>query len=255
MIPWWLGLGNDEKKYAHTPHNIGFQALDVVARRFKLTWKDEKNKVHAASQRGRCAVHQTQIPDEHFRDPVFWAAQWWHVPVGEVVVVCDDFSLPWGKVRIRRKGSSGGHNGLDSVIQAFNTEEIARLRIGVGPVPRGWIRKILFSRKWTPKRWGNWRKRRRRFERGAGGRGRRRHEPFQRSSGLTFRVKQTLKAQETLQAAQAGAEKRGITPAGIHPPAFGLAGRGGQRCPANFEKAGRSPALLAASSPPLRINS
>jgi PTH1 family peptidyl-tRNA hydrolase len=49
----------------------------------------------------------------------------------------DDFALPWGRIRIRRKGSSGGHNGLDSVLQAFNIEDIARLRIGVGPVPTG----------------------------------------------------------------------------------------------------------------------
>ncbi len=137
MIPSLVvGLGNDEKKYEHTPHNIGFQVLDVVARRLKMTWKNEKNKVHAASK-GTTRFIKPKSLMNISGDVVFWAAQWWHVPVGELVVVCDDFSLPWGKVRIRRKGSAGGHNGLDSVLHSFNMEDLARLRIGVGPVPPG----------------------------------------------------------------------------------------------------------------------
>lgn len=137
MIPSLVvGLGNDEKKYTQTPHNIGFNALDVFARRLKLTWKDEKNKVHAASK-GDVRFIKPKSLMNISGTPVSWAAGWWHIPASGLVVLCDDFSLPWGKIRIRRKGSSGGHNGLDSVIQAFGTEEIARLRIGVGPVPPG----------------------------------------------------------------------------------------------------------------------
>jgi PTH1 family peptidyl-tRNA hydrolase len=137
MIPSLVvGLGNDEKKYDRTPHNIGFQALDVLARRLKLTWKDEKDKVHVASK-GSLRLIKPKSLMNISGDKVFWAATWWRVPVSEIVVLCDDFSLPWGKIRIRRKGSCGGHNGLDSVIQAFHTEELARLRIGVGPVPPG----------------------------------------------------------------------------------------------------------------------
>jgi PTH1 family peptidyl-tRNA hydrolase len=137
MIPSLVvGLGNDEKKYDYTPHNIGFQALDVLARRFKLTWKDEKNKVHAATKGDVRFIKPKSLMNISGTN-VYWAAGWWRVPASALLVVCDDFSLPWGKIRIRRKGSSGGHNGLDSVIQSFNTEDIARLRIGVGPVPAG----------------------------------------------------------------------------------------------------------------------
>lgn len=137
MIPSLVvGLGNDEKKYDHTPHNIGFQALDVFARRLKLAWKDEKNRVYAA-HKGDVRLIKPKSLMNISGPHVAWAAGWWHVPVTAVLVVCDDFSLPWGKIRIRRKGSSGGHNGLDSVIQSFGTEEIARLRVGVGPVPAG----------------------------------------------------------------------------------------------------------------------
>lgn len=137
MIPSLVvGLGNDEKKYDHTPHNIGFQALDVMARRLKLAWKDEKNKVYGTSKGSVRFIKPKSLMNISGTN-VVWAATWWHIPVSEMVVVCDDFALPWGKIRIRRKGSSGGHNGLDSVIQAFGTEEIARVRIGVGPVPPG----------------------------------------------------------------------------------------------------------------------
>jgi PTH1 family peptidyl-tRNA hydrolase len=137
MIPRLVvGLGNDEKKYDLTPHNIGFLGLDELARRLKLTWKDEKDKLHASSK-----------GDVRFAKPkslmnisgvnVLWAAAWWHIAKSDVLIVCDDFALPFGKIRIRRKGSSGGHNGLESVLQAFGSEEVARLRVGVGPVPEG----------------------------------------------------------------------------------------------------------------------
>ncbi len=137
MIPRLVvGLGNDEKKYDHTPHNIGFHALDVLARRLKLGWKDEKDKVHAA-QKGDVRFVKPKTLMNLSGNNVLWATAWWHIPAAELLVVCDDFALPWGRIRIRRKGSSGGHNGLDSVLQAFNIEDIARLRIGVGPVPTG----------------------------------------------------------------------------------------------------------------------
>jgi PTH1 family peptidyl-tRNA hydrolase len=147
MIPRLVvGLGNDEKKYDHTPHNIGFQALDVLARRLKLNWKDEKGKVYAAGKGDVRFVKPKSLMN--ISGPsVFWAAAWWRIPVTDVLVVCDDFSLPWGRVRIRRKGSCGGHNGLDSVIQSFTTEEVARLRVGVGPVPPGMDPKIFVLKK------------------------------------------------------------------------------------------------------------
>lgn len=129
-----VGLGNDEKKYDHTPHNIGFLTLDVLARRLKLAWKDEKDKVRAAAKGDVRFIKPRSLMNVS-GDSVVWASAWWHIPPSETLVVCDDFALPWGRVRIRRKGSSGGHNGLDSVLHSFGTEDIARLRVGVGPVP------------------------------------------------------------------------------------------------------------------------
>jgi len=131
-----VGLGNDEPKYRLTAHNIGFQALDAVARRLRLTWKEEKGKFYSCLK-GDTRFGKPRSLMNVSGDKVLWACSRWRVLPSEMLVVCDDFALPWGRLRFRRKGSSGGHNGLDSLLLAFNTEEIPRLRVGVGPVPEG----------------------------------------------------------------------------------------------------------------------
>ena len=130
------GLGNDEKKYDLTPHNIGFQALDVLVRRLKLSWEEQKGRVVAA-HKGEVRLVKAHSLMNVSGEPLQWASHWWHIPAAETLIVCDDFALPWGRLRLRKKGSAGGHNGLDSVIRSFGTEDIPRLRVGVGPVPPG----------------------------------------------------------------------------------------------------------------------
>ena len=66
------------------------------------------------------------------------AAQFYKLPFDEALVVCDDFNLPTGKLRLRSQGSAGGQNGLEDVIRQCGTDQVPRLRIGVGPVPSGW---------------------------------------------------------------------------------------------------------------------
>jgi len=128
------GLGNDEKTYDLTPHNIGFLVLDDCVRRLGLSWKDEKSKVHATGQ-GDTRFIKPKGYMNVSGDSIAWASGWWRVPPGEILIVCDDFSLPWGKIRIRLQGRSGGHRGMDSVIERLNTDLVARLRVGVGPIP------------------------------------------------------------------------------------------------------------------------
>lgn len=140
------GLGNDEKKYADTPHNIGFQALDVLARRWKAEWSDEKGRVWAARQ-GECRLIKPQSLMNVSGEKVQWATSWWRVLPADVLVVCDDFALPWGKLRFRRHGSAGGHNGLESLLTSLGTQEVPRLRIGVGPVPEGMDPKVYVLKK------------------------------------------------------------------------------------------------------------
>lgn len=131
-----VGLGNDEKKYDLTPHNIGFQALDALAARHRLEWKEEKGQVRGAKW-GDVRLAKPLTFMNVSGPAVQWAAGWWRVTPLETLLVCDDFALPWGRLRFRRQGSDGGHNGLDSVITALGTQEIPRLRVGVGPVPEG----------------------------------------------------------------------------------------------------------------------
>ena len=129
------GLGNDESRYDLTPHNIGFHALDALAGRWGVDWREEKGRVRAAKG-GNGVFLVKPLSYMNTSGPhVRWAADWRKVPVTEVLLVCDDFTLPWGRLRFRREGSSGGHNGLKSVIEAFGSQDFPRLKIGVGPVP------------------------------------------------------------------------------------------------------------------------
>ncbi|MBI4395642.1 MAG: aminoacyl-tRNA hydrolase [Elusimicrobia bacterium] len=148
-----VGLGNPPGGYRHTPHNIGLEVVDVLAERNGLAWRDEKGRAYTASfaePRGRkkdmgpAASREPGLllikPQSYMNTSgpvVQWASGRWDVPPEEMLLVCDDFSLPWGRLRIRRSGSSGGHNGLKSVIESLGSQDFPRLKIGIGPVPAG----------------------------------------------------------------------------------------------------------------------
>jgi PTH1 family peptidyl-tRNA hydrolase len=114
-----VGLGNPGKSYAGTRHNIGYRVIDALL--------DEKWE------------GMTLLKPDSFMNssggPVAEMARRKGLEPQQILVVCDDFALPLGSLRLRLKGSSGGHNGLDSIIQTLGTQEIPRLRLGVGPVP------------------------------------------------------------------------------------------------------------------------
>lgn len=135
MIRLIAGLGNDDDKYRLTFHNAGFRALDVLAARWKLDWKGRKD-YHASERDGLLLAKPKSymnVCGPRVKEALLKAGG----NPGEMLVVVDDFMLPEGKLRIRRAGSSGGHNGLKSLFEALGTEDFPRLRIGVGPVPDG----------------------------------------------------------------------------------------------------------------------
>jgi PTH1 family peptidyl-tRNA hydrolase len=130
------GLGNPGPEYAATRHNIGFTVVDQLAAQSGSTW-ERSTKWHALS--AKCDDVLLVKPLNFMNrsgHPLFAIAQFYKVEPQQILVVLDDLALPVGRLRLRARGGSGGHNGLESIIMQFDTEEIPRLRIGIGEAPR-----------------------------------------------------------------------------------------------------------------------
>lgn len=126
------GLGNPGAKYERTRHNIGFRVVDEVARRFGDAAFKKKDGAHIAHVAARAVV--LAKPLSFMNDsgiPLGKLAAWWKTPPTEMLVISDDLDLPFGRLRMRASGGSGGHNGLKSLI-AHVGETFPRLRIGIG---------------------------------------------------------------------------------------------------------------------------
>lgn len=133
-----VGLGNPLPKYENTRHNAGFQALDAIA-------EQEHTKIDRAKYKGLTARVTIGGEDCLLLKPTTYmnlsgesvgeAARFFKILPENVLVFCDDVSLPCGKLRIRRKGSAGGHNGLKSIIQHLGSEQFVRVKLGVGQKP------------------------------------------------------------------------------------------------------------------------
>ena len=133
------GLGNPGQEYTTTRHNIGFMVVDQLAAQFGSTW--EKSVPHAREDAlsAKCGAVLLVKPLSFINRsgyPLFAVAQFYKIEPQQILVVLDDFALPLGRLRLRARGGPGGHNGLESVIAQFGTEEIPRLRIGIGTAPR-----------------------------------------------------------------------------------------------------------------------
>ncbi len=128
-------LGNPGAKYASTRHNAGFMAADEFEKRFEV--KLMRMKFKALTE--LCTVEGKRVlamkPQTYMNlsgEAVQPAAAFYKIPPERVIVICDDINLPPGKLRVRRNGSAGGHNGLKSIISRLGTEEFPRIKIGVG---------------------------------------------------------------------------------------------------------------------------
>lgn len=135
------GLGNPGRKYEGTRHNIGFVVLAKLAAKcgdgsVKARFRGEvmEGKVGAEKVLLLSPLTYMNLSGESIRE----AKDFYKVDAADILVVCDDFSLPVGKLRIRPKGSSGGQKGLANAIKHLGTEEIPRLRFGIGPPPENW---------------------------------------------------------------------------------------------------------------------
>jgi PTH1 family peptidyl-tRNA hydrolase len=130
------GLGNPGRHYARTRHNAGFIAVDRLAERWKAGWRLQKKFVARVAMVDRDGRRLLLCEPETFMnasgEAVAAVAGFYKVPVEGLLVVVDDADLPVGEIRLRARGSSGGHHGLESIEQHLGTREFARLRIGIG---------------------------------------------------------------------------------------------------------------------------
>ena len=129
------GLGNPGAEYAHTRHNIGFMVADLLAHEGGLAWQRSGKWDAATAKFGDALLVKPASYMNRSGHPLFAIAQFFKIAPQEILVVLDDFSLPLGRLRIRQSGGAGGHNGLESIIAQFGTEEMSRLRIGIGNAP------------------------------------------------------------------------------------------------------------------------
>src|SRR5262245_50573692 len=142
-----VGLGNPGPQYAGTRHNVGFETVDYLASAPGVG--PARAKFEALVVEAREGIEQVLYvkPTTYMNlsgRAVRQILDFYKVPVENLMVVCDDFNLPLGKLRVRAKGSAGGQNGLKSVEQALGTQEYARLRIGVGaPAPGDAVDHVL----------------------------------------------------------------------------------------------------------------
>ncbi|MBE6529618.1 MAG: aminoacyl-tRNA hydrolase [Ruminococcaceae bacterium] len=133
-----VGLGNTGKQYAGTRHNTGFLALDFIAASAGTTVDHAKfhSLVGEAVIEGvRVLLMKPQTLMNLSGLAVGEAADFYKIPASNVIVISDDISLPVAHLRVRRKGSAGGHNGLKDIISCLGTEDFPRIRIGIGEKP------------------------------------------------------------------------------------------------------------------------
>ncbi|MBR6392946.1 MAG: aminoacyl-tRNA hydrolase [Eubacterium sp.] len=132
------GLGNPGPKYADTRHNAGFKAVDLLAEKHGFEFKRLKFHAMIADEvigGRRCLVMKPQTMMNLSGEAVIEAANYYNIPDEKIIIIFDDVSLDVGKIRVRRKGSAGGHNGIKSIISCLGSEEFPRIKIGVGKKP------------------------------------------------------------------------------------------------------------------------
>lgn len=129
-----VGLGNIGKEYANTRHNMGFMVLDAWSQASKVCFEDDRyGSVCEISHKGRKI---TLLKPSTYMNLSGNAVRYWvnklKVPISNIIVICDDLNLPFGNIRMRKKGSDGGHNGLKNINELLETNEYCRIRIGIG---------------------------------------------------------------------------------------------------------------------------
>ena len=137
-----VGLGNPGREYAQTKHNVGFMFVDALASHLGVTeWREKFDALVAETRIGteKVLLVKPQTYMNLSGESVAEVMNFYKLdPDEEMIVIFDDISLEPGRIRIRKKGSAGGHNGIKSIIAMTGTQGFSRIKVGVGEKPQGW---------------------------------------------------------------------------------------------------------------------
>ena len=131
-----IGLGNPGKRYSKNRHNIGFLLLEILSEKYKSNFLlKDKLKSSCSEFKIKDCTYRLFLPNTFMNnsgDAVRAIVDWYKINLDQLFIILDDKDLPLGKIRFRKKGSSGGHNGLKSIIEKLQTQNFNRIRIGIG---------------------------------------------------------------------------------------------------------------------------
>jgi len=131
-----VGLGNPGSEYERTRHNVGFMVLDRLAADWRVQWERSAKWGAYWAKAEQALLVKPMTYMNRSGGPLQAVSQFYKIAPEEMLPVLDDLALPLGRLRLRPDGSTGGHNGLDSIITTFGTDKIPRLRVGIGAPPQ-----------------------------------------------------------------------------------------------------------------------
>ena len=130
-----VGLGNPGLKYKNTKHNVGFDCLDFYAKKHNLKFKKENKFSGESLKLGNIIMLKPHTFMNLSGNSLSKIMRFYDVQIENVIIIFDDLSMPIGKIRLREKGSAGGHNGVKSIIEHLGTNEFKRIKIGIDQNP------------------------------------------------------------------------------------------------------------------------
>ncbi len=130
-----VGLGNPGRKYKKTKHNIGFMCLDYYAEKYSVKFKKDNKFKGEYLKIGDLILLKPHTFMNLSGQSIRAASDYYNVNIEDILIIYDDLALPLAKLRLREKGSSGGHNGIKSLVQHLGTEDFKRIRIGIDSNP------------------------------------------------------------------------------------------------------------------------
>lgn len=136
------GLGNPDKKYEHTRHNVGFDVIDELAEKYNISISEKKHKAllgKGVIEGQKVVLAKPQTYMNLSGESIVELVHYYKIdPETEMIVIYDDISFALGNLRIRQSGSAGGHNGIKNIIKCLGTQEFMRIKVGVGEKPKNW---------------------------------------------------------------------------------------------------------------------